>query len=49
MDDKRNSETEKITCTMCGKQFDKWDMSLGDNRYDTSNQNTVCFVYSIII
>ena len=34
MDDKRNSETEKITCTMCGKQFDKWDMSLGDNRYD---------------
>lgn len=34
MDDKRNSETKEITCTMCGKQFDKWDMSLGDNRYD---------------
>ena len=24
----------KTLCTMCGKPFDKWDMSLGDNRYD---------------
>lgn len=31
---KEKPKIADIKCTMCGKKFDIWDISLGDNQYD---------------